>query len=80
MLLLLLRVGMHPSYIAHLLLGLLVFAVGLSMTLAPLAATVVADADERDAGIASAINNAVEARRCPGGLLVGAPQPAVDQT
>jgi hypothetical protein len=29
------------------------------MTVAPLTATVLADADERDAGIASAINNAV---------------------
>jgi hypothetical protein len=118
-----------------------VFALGLSMTVAPLVATVLADADEHDAGIASAINNAVarvaglvgvsivgvivastlvgdtfsadaesvrafhqvllicgllvaaggvagvlgivnprrpvEARRCPGGQLVGTPEPAV---
>ena len=39
--------------------GLLVFSLGLSMTVAPLTATVLADADESDAGIASAINNAV---------------------
>jgi hypothetical protein len=38
---------------------LLVFAVGLSMTVAPLTATVMADADESDAGIASAINNTI---------------------
>jgi predicted MFS family arabinose efflux permease len=57
--LLLLRVGMHPSYIADLLPALLVFALGLSMTVAPLTATVLADADESDAGIASAVNNAV---------------------
>jgi hypothetical protein len=38
---------------------MLVFAVGLAMTVAPLVATVLADAEERDAGIASAINNAV---------------------
>ena len=35
------------------------FALGLSFTVAPLVATVLADADESDAGIASAINNAV---------------------
>jgi predicted MFS family arabinose efflux permease len=142
--LLLLRTGMHTSYVADLLPGLLVFSVGLSMTVAPLTATVLADADENDAGIASAINNAVarvaglvgvsfvgvvvastlvgdsfaansesvrafhqvivicvallaaggvagaigianprrpvEAEGCPGGQLVGAPQPAVDRT
>jgi EmrB/QacA subfamily drug resistance transporter len=142
--LLLLRVGMHPSYVADLLPALLVFALGLSLTVAPLTATVLADADESDAGIASAINNAVarvagligvsvvgvvvastlvgdtfaandesvrafhqvvwicaalvaaggvvgaigivnprrtvEAERCPGGQLVGAPQPAVVPT
>jgi EmrB/QacA subfamily drug resistance transporter len=57
--LLLLRTGMHPSYLADLLPGLIVFAVGLAMTVAPLTAAVLADADETDAGIASAINNAV---------------------
>ena len=139
--LLLLRTGMDTSYAADLLPGLLVFAVGLSLTVAPLTATVLADADEHDAGIASAVNNAVarvaglvgvsvvgvvvastlvgdtfarnhesvrafhevvvicaalvaaggvagalgitdvrrrvEARRCPGGQLVGHPEPAV---
>jgi predicted MFS family arabinose efflux permease len=57
--LLLLRAGMRTSYLTDLLPGLLVFAVGLSMTVAPLTATVMADANENDAGIASAINNAV---------------------
>ena len=140
--LLLLRVGMHPSFVTDLLPALLVFALGLSLTVAPLTATVLADADESDAGIASAINNAVarvagligvsvvgvvvagtlagdtfaaneesvdafrqvvaicaalvaaggvlgaigitnprravEAERCPGGQLVGTPQPAVE--
>jgi len=57
--LLLLRTGMHTSYATDLLPGLLVFSIGLSMTVAPLTATVLADADESDAGIASAINNAV---------------------
>jgi EmrB/QacA subfamily drug resistance transporter len=57
--LLLARVGMHVSYATDLLPALLIFAVGLSMTVAPLTATVLADADDKDAGIASAINNAV---------------------
>ena len=142
--LLFLRVEMNPSYLTDLLPALLVFALGLSLTVAPLVATVLADADESDAGIASAINNAVarvaglvgvsvvgvvvagtlvgdtfaantesvrafhqvvwicaalvaaggvagalgivnprravEAERCAGGQLVGAPQPAVDPT
>ena len=35
------------------------FALGLSLIVAPLTATVLADAGERDAGIASGVNNAV---------------------
>jgi EmrB/QacA subfamily drug resistance transporter len=57
--LLFLRAGIHTSYVRDLLPGLLVFALGLTMTVAPLTATVMADANEGDAGIASAINNAV---------------------
>jgi predicted MFS family arabinose efflux permease len=57
--LLLLGAGMRTSYLTDLLPGLLVFSLGLSMTVAPLTATVMADANESDAGIASAINNAV---------------------
>ncbi len=57
--LLLLRTGMHTSYPRDLLPALLLFALGLSATVAPLTAAVLADADETDAGIASAINNAV---------------------
>jgi EmrB/QacA subfamily drug resistance transporter len=57
--LLLLRVGMEVSFWTDLLPGLLVFSLGLSMTVAPLTATVLADADESDAGIASAVNNAI---------------------
>jgi MFS family permease len=38
---------------------LIVFSVGLSMIVAPLTATVLADADESDSGIASGVNNAV---------------------
>jgi EmrB/QacA subfamily drug resistance transporter len=57
--LLLLRIGRHVSWGADLLPPLLLFALGLSLTVAPLTATVLADADETDAGIASAVNNAV---------------------
>jgi MFS family permease len=55
--LLLLRTGTDTSYFGDLLPALVVFGLGLSMTVAPLTATVLADADEGDAGIASAINN-----------------------
>jgi EmrB/QacA subfamily drug resistance transporter len=58
-LLLLLRTGIETSYVADVLPALLLFSVGLSMTVAPLTAAVLADADESDAGIASAINNAI---------------------
>ena len=53
------RLGEHVAYITDLLPGLLVFSLGLSMTVAPLTETVLADADATDAGIASAINDAV---------------------
>ncbi len=58
-LLLLLRTGVETSYVGDLLPALLLFAVGLSMTVAPLTATVLADADQTDAGLASAVNNAI---------------------
>jgi EmrB/QacA subfamily drug resistance transporter len=47
------------SYWAELLPVLVVFSIGLSMIVAPLTATVLADATERDAGIASGVNNAI---------------------
>jgi EmrB/QacA subfamily drug resistance transporter len=49
----------RPSYWIDLLPALLVFAVGLSLTVAPLTTTVLADADAGDAGVASGVNNAV---------------------
>jgi EmrB/QacA subfamily drug resistance transporter len=55
----LVRTGLHTSYPTDVLPAMLIFAFGLALTVAPLVATVLADADERDAGIASAINNAV---------------------
>ncbi|MEA2311966.1 MAG: hypothetical protein QOE28_1934 [Solirubrobacteraceae bacterium] len=56
---LMLRVGADVSYLTDLLPALLVFALGLSITVAPLTATVLAGADEHNAGIASAVNNAI---------------------
>jgi EmrB/QacA subfamily drug resistance transporter len=53
------RLSPHFSYTMDLLPPLLVFSVGLSMIVAPLTATVLADADESDAGAASGVNNAV---------------------
>lgn len=47
------------SYWVELLPPLLLFSVGLSMIVAPLTATVLADVSERDAGIASGVNNAI---------------------
>jgi EmrB/QacA subfamily drug resistance transporter len=58
-LLLMLRVDTQVSYPGDLLPALLLFALGLSMTVAPLTATVLAAADESNAGIASAVNNAI---------------------
>jgi EmrB/QacA subfamily drug resistance transporter len=55
----LLRLDADVDYVVDLLPGLLLFAVGLSITVAPLTATVLADADESNAGIASGVNNAI---------------------
>jgi EmrB/QacA subfamily drug resistance transporter len=57
--LLLLRVDDDVSYAADVLPGLVVFSLGFALTVAPLTSTVLADAGERDAGIASGVNNAV---------------------
>ena len=55
----LIRLEARLRLLVELLPPLLVFSVGLSMIVAPLTATVLADADESDAGIASGVNNAV---------------------
>ncbi len=57
--LLLTRVGAGSSYIGDVLPAIVVFGLGLSLTVAPLTATVLAAAEARHAGIASAVNNAV---------------------
>jgi len=53
------RLGAHVDYATDLLPALLVFSLGLASTVAPLVATVLSDADESNAGIASGVNNAV---------------------
>jgi EmrB/QacA subfamily drug resistance transporter len=57
--LLMARIGVDSSYVRDILPAVIVFGLGLSLTVSPLTATVMAAADERHAGIASAINNAV---------------------
>ena len=49
----------HAEYLTQILPGVLIFGLGLAMTVAPLTATVLGDADERHAGIASGVNNAI---------------------
>jgi EmrB/QacA subfamily drug resistance transporter len=53
------RYGTSVSLVGDVLPALLVFSLGLSLTVSPLTATVLADASESDAGIASAVNNAI---------------------
>ncbi|MBA3524111.1 MAG: DHA2 family efflux MFS transporter permease subunit [Geodermatophilaceae bacterium] len=57
--LLMLRIGPEASYVTDVLPGAVVFGLGLSFTVAPLTATVLASAADRHAGIASGVNNAV---------------------
>ncbi len=56
---LLVRVGAHASYTVDVLPGVMVFALGLSATVAPLTATVLAAAPAHQVGVASAVNNDV---------------------
>ncbi|HEV2375654.1 MAG TPA: MFS transporter [Streptosporangiaceae bacterium] len=67
------RIGPHASYVADVLPSVTLFGLGLSATVAPLTATVLASADVRHAGVASGVNNAV-ARAA--GLLAVAGLPA----
>jgi EmrB/QacA subfamily drug resistance transporter len=55
----LLQMDADVDYATELLPGLLLFSLGLAATVAPLTATVLADADESNAGIASGVNNAI---------------------
>jgi EmrB/QacA subfamily drug resistance transporter len=53
------RIGADGRYVSELLPGVLLFGAGLSVTVAPLTAAVLGDVDERQAGVGSAVNNAV---------------------
>jgi hypothetical protein len=53
------RVGSQVDYVTEILPPLLLFALGLSMTVAPLTSAVLAGAETSQAGIASGVNNAI---------------------
>ena len=57
--LMLLRFGVRVDYVTEVLPGILLFSLGLSITVAPLTAAILAGVDQREAGIGSAVNNAV---------------------
>jgi EmrB/QacA subfamily drug resistance transporter len=69
-LLLMTRIGAGASYLADVLPAVSFFGLGLAATVAPLTATVLASADDRHAGAASGVNNAVA--RAAGLLAVAA--------
>jgi EmrB/QacA subfamily drug resistance transporter len=68
------RIGTSASYLADVLPAAVLYGIGLSLTVAPLTAAVLAGAEVRHAGIASGVNNAV-ARAA--GLLAVAGLPAI---
>jgi predicted MFS family arabinose efflux permease len=57
--LILLSFGVRVDYLTQVLPGILLFSLGLAITVAPLTAAILAGVDEREAGIGSAVNNAV---------------------
>jgi EmrB/QacA subfamily drug resistance transporter len=57
--LMLLTVGVHVQYATEILPAILLFSLGLSITVAPLTAAILAGVSQDEAGIGSAINNAV---------------------
>jgi EmrB/QacA subfamily drug resistance transporter len=57
--LMLLTFGIHVDYLTEVLPGILIFSVGLAITVAPLTAAILAGVDQTEAGIGSAVNNAV---------------------
>jgi EmrB/QacA subfamily drug resistance transporter len=58
-LLLMMRINADGAYVSQVLPGVIVFGIGLSVTVAPLTATVLAGAPAHHSGIASGVNNAV---------------------
>jgi EmrB/QacA subfamily drug resistance transporter len=64
------RLDSHPSYLVDVLPAMVLFGLGLSMTVAPLTTTVLDSVQERHAGIASGVNNAVS--RVAGVLAIAA--------
>lgn len=76
--LLMTRIGTDASYLTDVLPAALVFGAGLTLAVAPLTATVLATADERHAGVASGVNNAVA--RAAGLLAVAAIPPLTGLT
>lgn len=54
-----LRVGLHVDFLTQLLPPVLLFGLGLSLTVAPLTAAILAGVDQHRAGIASGVNNAI---------------------
>nr|WP_042190853.1 MFS transporter [Kibdelosporangium sp. MJ126-NF4]CEL19643.1 putative transmembrane efflux protein [Kibdelosporangium sp. MJ126-NF4]CTQ94557.1 putative transmembrane efflux protein [Kibdelosporangium sp. MJ126-NF4] len=72
--LLMMRIGPGASYLTEVLPAVVVFGLGLTTVVAPVTATVLAAAEDRHAGVASGVNNAI-ART--GGLLAVAVLPAV---
>ena len=74
--------GAQPDYWTQILPGVILFGIGMTITVAPLTSAILGAIDERQAGIGSAINNAVS--RVAGlvaiafvGLIVG-PQLGVE--
>jgi EmrB/QacA subfamily drug resistance transporter len=51
--------GAHPNYWTQILPGVILFGFGMTITVAPLTSAILGAIDERQAGIGSAINNAV---------------------
>jgi EmrB/QacA subfamily drug resistance transporter len=58
-LLLLMTMGVRVQYVTEVLPGVLLFSLGLSITVAPLTAAILAGVEESEAGIASGVNNAI---------------------
>jgi EmrB/QacA subfamily drug resistance transporter len=67
---LLVRLDADPNYLTDILPSLLLFGLGLSMTVAPLTTTVLDSVEERHVGVASGVNNAVA--RVAGVLAIAA--------